>query len=518
MMTLSVTAFSQLAPGSTLPGNITGKDVLTDEDIDVQAWLDEGKAVVIDVFATWCGPCWTFHTSGWLEEMNELYGPEGTDQIRIVGIESDSRTPSNLLYEAMSGGTFATTSLGNWTVNPDTGEPLNYSIMENEESANTLSIGYYPSLYIIKPSGVLVELGTLSPNPRFNEEFWLAAMDINEDPYALMSGDLGLTPFCFELNSDDADFSFVNPSSTPIESASVDLYINGMLEGTYDYDGAPVEAFQTGMITVPGQTYTQAAEVSVVLSNVNGEAGEFGEVEGEAEKYELATEKMTIKFTTDFYALETSWRVVDEELNTLLEVGPYMAGPEAYGGGGADANRTFEYELEVNADVECLNFIISDSYGDGLGQVTQANLTINEPPGIEVIDQWGNEVKTNEFLFNAAGDVIGWTGEGFNWGNQTGVLVNAEQSTGIETIDELNFTKVYPNPVANLLNIELGFEELTDYNVTLIDVYGQAVKTLGNYSNNFLNERFDVSELSSGIYFVAIQSDKGQNIVKFTKI
>ncbi len=511
-------SFAQLAPGSDFSGNITGLDVNSDEAVDVQAWLDEGKVVVVDLFATWCPPCWSFHTSGYLEDMNERYGPNGTDQIRILGIEADASTAESLLFMEVAGGSAATTSLGNWTTNAATGEALNYSLIQSPEALNALPISYWPSLYMIQPSGKLVELGTLSPNPRTDEEFWLNAFGVTSDPALNLTGELGLSDFCFDLTTDDAEIEIFNPTQLDITTMSLDVIVNGDVVNTIEYDGMPLGSFETTTITVPGFVLTEGAQVEVVGSSINGTSGSFGLVSGNAGKFQVATETMTIVFTTDQYAAETSWSVSDDMGNELLAVGPYAAGPDAFGGGGADANTSHEYELSISSDVSCLTFTINDSYGDGLGTLTNALVAnVNNPPGIEVFDQWGNVVKDNEFILNAAGQITGWTGEGVNFGGSTDVLVNAEMTTGVEAITELEGSKVYPNPVAETLNVELNFSEVTDYNIAIVDIYGKVVRSLGSYSNTQLSTNYNVEDLASGMYMITIQSDKGQNVMKFTK-
>jgi len=77
------------------------------------------------------------------------------------------------------------------------------------------------------------------------------------------------------------------------------------------------------------------------------------------------------------------------------------------------------------------------------------------------------------------------------------------ETTGISEIESAS-VKIYPIPVKDELKIESG--DLTIKKVEILDITG---KSVGNSSN--------VSALSSGIYFVRIETDKGIITEKFVK-
>lgn len=70
--------------------------------------LNDGKVVVLDCSATWCPPCWSFHQAHYLQDLHDQYGPNGTDQIRVLFYEAD---PSTNLADLQGTGT---NTQGDW--------------------------------------------------------------------------------------------------------------------------------------------------------------------------------------------------------------------------------------------------------------------------------------------------------------------------------------------------------------------------------------------------------------------
>jgi hypothetical protein len=54
--------------------------------------LNSNRIAIVDASATWCGPCWGMHSQHYLRDLNEIYGPNGTDQVRIIFYEADANT------------------------------------------------------------------------------------------------------------------------------------------------------------------------------------------------------------------------------------------------------------------------------------------------------------------------------------------------------------------------------------------------------------------------------------------
>ncbi|MBC7778390.1 MAG: T9SS type A sorting domain-containing protein [Phycisphaerae bacterium] len=91
-----VSVRAQLPDGSIAP-DFTAVDI-NGNTHNLYDLLNAGKTVYIDFFGTYCSSCFVYHHSGALEGIWDLYGPNGTDEAFVFGIEGSAATNLACLY------------------------------------------------------------------------------------------------------------------------------------------------------------------------------------------------------------------------------------------------------------------------------------------------------------------------------------------------------------------------------------------------------------------------------------
>ena len=163
ILSISSIATAQLPDGSVAP-DFTTTDV-NGNTHRLYDYLDEGYTVILDISATWCGPCWNYHTGGTFEEIWEAHGPAGepgvspntTDDVMILWFEGD---PSTALSELEN------SNYGNW-LNPNNAGEIQFPIINDDNIADLYDLPYWPIIYTICPNRILSESGQLSASNHY---------------------------------------------------------------------------------------------------------------------------------------------------------------------------------------------------------------------------------------------------------------------------------------------------------------------------------------------------------------
>ena len=143
-----------------LPPNSFGEDfTITDingQEHNLYDVLDEGKTVILDLFAVWCGPCWSYAATGVLEDLQAAY----PNEVVVMAIEADASTAESEIYGG--GG-----SVGDWTT------LIDYMMADDPtgDIANDYALSYYPTIYKICPDRMVTEVGQLGSVSDFTVKY-----------------------------------------------------------------------------------------------------------------------------------------------------------------------------------------------------------------------------------------------------------------------------------------------------------------------------------------------------------
>ena len=254
--------FTQLSNGSMAPDfTITDIDGVTHSLY--ADYLDQGISVVLDLSATWCPPCWTYHNNGVMEQVYNEYGPNSNDFLVMpMMIESDPGTNMDCFFGQAG---CNDVSLGDYSGHP---YPLcNPPSAEASVIASDYQIAFFPSIYVIAPSGY-VQLSPLLANTTYNFlESWAAeSFQMENSTWTVFDNDCG--PGSIDFNT----FQGFGSVSYNWSNGATTEDINGLNTGDYsvtltDSNGYTVEF---GPISVIGEEEISIDAATLTNVDCNG--------------------------------------------------------------------------------------------------------------------------------------------------------------------------------------------------------------------------------------------------------
>lgn len=437
---------------------------------NLYTYLNDDKIVILDFWATWCGPC--LGSVPGLEDIWENHGPEGDQTYIVISLEFDANTNNELATIAQHGMT-------NIVAYAD---PNGYRAIANSFNY----AGSIPYFVVICPDKTWTDRtggigSTASLLTNIGNNCGVSSSIVNdgklksiESPGEYICPGEVLNPMV----------TIQNIGSSSLTSLNIETFLDNASEGVFNWTGSLVKfgTAQVPLSTLSNVSYANH-NLRVEVSDPNNTQDENAlnnEKDIDIIPAPEAGDTVVLTITPDDYGSEISWNLKNGMGQVIRSV-PANTYPD-------NDNTPVTETFILNPD-GCYTFEMVDSYGDGIFA-----------PGGYKLESRGNVLIQGGAYSN----------------NEISKFHNKGQtSTSVEDIISVGSVEVLPNPAKDQVVINFSLSQSGRAEISLWDLSGKNIAShqLGHLEEGMHNHSLDISSLASGIYLLELSS-KGERIVK----
>ena len=455
------TSTAQIADGSIAP-DFTVVDI-NGTTHNLYDYLDQGKTVVIDLFATWCSPCWSYALGGAMDDAYAAYGPAGTDEMVFLSIESDGSTTA-----ADLAGTGSNTT-GDWV------SQVPNALIDDNSVAGLYSLAYYPTIFMICPNRIVTEVGQINSGAGFNtaNNSECANTIANGTNNGAIIGYTGQTSSCSAM---DVTVNLQNMGSANLTAATIEVMDGATSVASFNWTGN-LATYAVASVTVGQVSPSVATNYTIAITSSDDNPVDNSINQTLSPAPSAAGLDVSIEIETDAYGSETTWELRGSTGTLLASGGPY----NDIGALGTTVQTPVNVTLTTPFD--CTTFTIEDSYGDGMNSASYG--------------YGGYAIKDNTGATLVSGGVFTDSDSGkFLSGNSVSILETAIDGLG-----------VYPNPFSTTATVNFNNNTGVDAIIEVMNMLGQVVYTENaGDASGMQNVTIDGSSFDAGIYMVNVKT------------